>query len=87
MVIPLSIMSDDMDWYNWNEKFMQSILQIVNSERVKSSRRMWTQKAKSHDLISNTIGEIRTESEQCVGTPNEIYRAKVSSVASEGRMK
>ena len=90
MFIPLSIMSPDMDWYNWNEKFMQRILEIVNSEKVKyrkSSGRVWIKAAKSYNLHSNNIDEIHTENEQFVTTPNKFCPTKSRSGLSEGRTK
>lgn len=51
-------MSDDNNWDNWNEKFMQKILQIVNSERVKYQRtpkRVYVKGAISQDIRSSTI--------------------------------
>lgn len=90
MFIPFSIMSADMDWYTWNEKFMQRILEIVNSEKVKyrkSSGRVWMKAAKSYNLHSTIIDEIHTENEQCVTTSNKFCPIKSSSGSSERRIK
>ena len=90
MFIPLSSMSADNDWDRWNEKFMQKILQIVNSERVKYQRtpkRIFVKGVKSQEIFSSTINEIAAESRQYVNTLDTFHTDKVRPFVSDRQMK
>ena len=90
MFIPLSSMSADNDWDRWNEKFMQKILQIVNSERVKYQRtpkRIFVKGVKSQEIFSSTINEIAAESRQYVSTLDTFHTDKVRPFVSDRQMK
>jgi len=90
MFIPLSSMSADNDWDRWNEKFMQKILQIVNSERVKYQRTpklIFVKGLKSQEIFSSTINEIAAESRQYVSTLDTFHTDKVRPFVSDRQMK
>jgi hypothetical protein len=90
MFIPLSSMSADNDWDRWNEKFMQKILQIVNSERVKYQRtpkRIFVKRVKSQEIFSSTINEVAAESRQYVSTLDTFHTDKVRPFVSDRQMK
>ena len=83
-------MSADNDWDRWNEKFMQKILQIVNSERVKYQRTpklIFVKGLKSQEIFSSTINEIAAESRQYVSTLDTFHTDKVRPFVSDRQMK
>jgi hypothetical protein len=90
MFIPLSSMAVDLDWDDWNEKFIEKVLQIVNSERVKyqrTSRRGLPKGTKSQYVFSGTINEIAVGSKQHISTPSEIQADKVRPLVSDRQMQ
>jgi hypothetical protein len=90
MFIPLSSMDADLDWDDWNEKFIEKVLLIVNSERVKyqrASRRVLPKRTKSQYVFSGTINEIAVGSKQHISTPSEIQADKVRPLVSDRQMQ
>jgi hypothetical protein len=84
--ILLSIMSADIDWDNWNEKFMEKILRIVNSERIKhqrASKRVSAKETKSHYVFTSTISDVVAGSQQYGNTSNKFQLDKLRPGLSE----
>lgn len=79
-------MSADIDWDNWNEKFMEKILRIVNSERLKyqrASKRVSAKGPKSHYVFASTSSDVAAGSEQSVNTSNKFQLDKLRPCLSE----
>ena len=86
MFILLSSMSADMDWDNWNQKFIEKILRIVNSERVKhqSSRRVCAKGRKSQYVFPGAIKEVLAGGQPYVRSSNRIQEDKLGLFVSDG---
>jgi hypothetical protein len=80
-------MAVDLDWDDWNEKFIEKVLQIVNSERVKYQRASRPKRTKSQYVFSSTINEIAVGSKQHISTPSEIQADKVRPLVSDRQMQ
>ena len=65
-------MSTDADWENWNQKFVEKIVRILNSERVKyqSSRRVSAKGRKSQFVFPGAIKEVLAEGQPHIRSPN-----------------
>jgi hypothetical protein len=90
MFIPLSSMADDLDWDDWNERFIEKVLQIVNSERVKyqrANRHVLPKRTKSRYVYSGNSNVVAVESQQHVSPLTEIQADKVRSLLSDRQMQ
>jgi hypothetical protein len=79
-------MSADMDWDNWNQKFIEKILRIVNSERVKhqGSTRVCAKGRKSQYVCPGAIKEVLAGGQPYVRSSNRIQEDKLGLFVSDG---
>jgi hypothetical protein len=71
-------MSTDRDWDNWNEKFIEKIIRIVNSEQLKCQRinpPAGSRRRRSQFVLSRPIKEVLAESQSYVSSQNKIKRS------------
>jgi hypothetical protein len=78
-------MSVDSDWDSWNDKFVEKILRIVNSERVKCQRArcVFPKGTKSQYVFSGTFSDVEEGSQSFIRSSNEIQAGKVRALVSD----